>query len=430
MIRRIVLAGCNHKTAPVELRERLSLYGRSPLELLHNLRSVAQMEECAALSTCNRTEIYGISDDADWEETLLNYLAHQADERPGALQPHLYFNEGATAVRHLFQVASGLDSMVPGEGQILGQVRDTLRQAEEAGSAGTLVRALLESALACGKRARTETGIGRGAVSISMAAVQLAQQIFENLKGSTVLLIGAGETAESAARIFSELPGKPSLLVCNRSSGRAEELAGALSARAVSWDDRVGALRQADVVIASTGSPTPVISAAEVQAARRGRRGKPLFLIDIAVPRDIDPAAADLDDVYLYNIDDLQSVIDENLSLRQGEAAQVGEIVDQEVHRFQVWLASLDVGPTIKQLQLLSDAIVAGEWNRVGSRLGHLSQRDRETVDTLVRGVVNKLIRPTILHLREAASDGNGYRQVEQVRTIFGLSKDQPEEME
>lgn len=420
---RVILAGCSHKTAPVALRERLSLYGRSAGEMIHAVRDAAHLAECAVVSTCNRTEVYGVAGEGDWEEEILDYLARLSGERPASLQAHLYFNEGSTAVRHLFTVASGLDSMVPGEGQILGQVREALREADQAGAAGTFIRALFESALACGKRARTETQIGRGAVSVSLAAVQLAQQIFENLRGHTVALFGAGETAETTARIFSELPGRPSLLVCNRSGDRAADLGSRLGAEVQSWEDRRRVLVRADVVIASTGAPEPVISAADVAEAMRKRRGKPLFLIDIAVPRDVEAEVARLDDVYLYNIDDLQGIIQENLSLRHGEAARAAELVDEEVLKFQSWVRGLEVGPTIRKLQEFGSDVVSSEWQRVGTRLSHLPERDREVIQTLLTGVVNKLMRPPILHLKDAAASGNGYEEVEQIRAIFGLTE-------
>lgn len=425
---RVVLVGLSHKTASVELREKLSLYGKSHEEALHGLRDAAGLQECAALSTCNRTEIYGLTREEDWQEQIIEFMARQAGVSPGHLQEHLYNHEGVPAVRHLFRVSAGLDSQVLGEGQILAQVREALQTAQTAGTSGTVVHSLFQNAIACGKRARTETEIGRGAVSISLMAVQLARQIFERLTGRIVLLVGAGETGEQTAKMLLADGAAPKLMVCNRTPERAEALAGQFGGTAVPFEKLTEALVRADIVISSTGAPSAIITAAQVKQATRARRGRPLFLIDIAVPRDIDPVVGDLEDVYLYNIDDLQGLIDRNLQGRRVEAERVEAIVEEEKDRFQAWFRGLEVGPTIQQLQVLATQMVEAEWGRVGGRLSHLNQRDRDMVDTLVRGVVNKMLRPAILHLKDAANSGNGYHEVENVRAIFGLNRPLPVE--
>lgn len=419
---RVVLVGLSHKTASVELREKLSLYGKSHEEALHGLRDAAGFQECAILSTCNRTEIYGLTREEDWQEQLLEFLARQAGVTPGSLQEHLYNYEGVPAVRHLFRVSAGLDSQVLGEGQILGQVRDALQTAQSAGTAGTVVHTLFQHAIACGKRSRTETEIGRGAVSISLMAVQLARQMFERLTGRVVLLVGAGETGEQTAKMLLADGAAPKLLVTNRTADRAEALASQFGGAAIPFEKLGEALVRADIVISSTGAPTAVITQPQVKQAIRARRGRPLFLIDIAVPRDIDPAVGDVEDVYLYNIDDLQGLVDRNLEGRKLEASKVDAIVEEDKDRFQAWFRGLEVGPTIQQLQAFASQIVENEWGRVGGRISHFSQRDRDAVETLLRGVVNKLLRPPILHLKEAANSGNGYHEVEHVRAIFGLN--------
>jgi glutamyl-tRNA reductase len=425
---RVVLTGISHKTAPVELREKLSLYGRSQAETLHGLRNATGLQECAALSTCNRTEIYGLTREDDWQEQVLEFLARHAGVSPGHLQEYLYAHEGTPAVRHLFRVACGLDSMVMGEGQILGQVKDALRCAQECGTSGAVVNTLFQNAITCGKRARTETGIGRGAVSVSLAAVQLAKQIFQRLDGRLILLLGAGETGEETARMLlvgtpAELGHHPpKMLVCNRTPERAEALAGQFGGSALPFEKMADGLARADIVISSTGAPRPIITKAHLRAAMRARRGRPLFLIDIAVPRDVEAEAAeDLDDVYLYNIDDLKGVVDKNVAGRQAEAERVEALVEDELEKFRSWQRSLEVVPTIRQLQELFQRTAQGECERAGTRLAHLSPEDREAVETLVRGVAKRLQQPLILHLKEAAASGNGYHEVEQIRAIFGL---------
>ncbi len=418
---RVVVVGLSHRTAPVELREKLSLYGRSTGEALNSLLSASHFDECAIISTCNRTEIYGAARSEDWLEPVLELMAAQAGVNPGKLQDHLFSFEGTPAARHLFRVAAGLDSMVVGEGQILAQVKDALVAAQSAGTAGTMMHGLFQHAIGAGKRARSETEIGRGAVSISLAAVHLAKQIFQRLKDRTVLLLGAGETAEQTAKMLIAEAGSPRLLVCNRTLGRAQDLAGQFGGSVLAWENLSTGLATADIVITSTGAPEPVISVDLLRAAMRARRGRALFLIDIAVPRDVDPQASKLDDVYLYNIDDLQSVVASSLAGRQSEIARVESLLEEDLARFQTWVSGLSVGPTIRQLQEFGRGILDSELNRVGGRLSHLSERDREVVNTLLQGVVNKLLRPSILHLRSAAETGSGYHEIEHVRAVFGL---------
>lgn len=421
---RVVLTGLSHKTAPVQLREKLSLYGRSSQDVLHGLRDAAHVAECAILSTCNRTEVYGLTREEDCEEQILEFLGGLAGVRPGQLQPHLYAFEGTLAVRHLFRVSAGLDSMIVGEGQVLAQVKDALQSAQEAGTSGTIIHTLLQHAITAGKRARSETEIGRGAVSISLAAVHLAKQVFQRLNGRVVLLLGAGETGEQTAKMLLSEGDSPQLLVCNRTSERAEAVAQQFGGTAMGYDRLGDALVRADIVISSTGAPHAVITPTLLKPAMRARRGRPLLLIDIAVPRDVDPEVGELDDVYLYNIDDLQGVVDKGLAGRQQEIGRVEELLDEDLRKFQAWMRGLEVGPTIGQLQAMATQIVEAEWGRVGGRLSHLTDRDRDVVDTLVRGVVNKLLRPPILHLKQAADSGNGYHEVESVRAIFGLNQD------
>jgi glutamyl-tRNA reductase len=314
--------------------------------------------------------------------------------------------------------------MVVGEGQILAQVREMLQTAQDSGTTRTILHKLCQSALEAGKRARTETEIGRGAVSISLAAVQLARKIFQRLDGRLILLLGAGETGEQTAKMLVQDDAKSRLLVCNRTHDRAVALAERFGGTAVPFERLDEALTRADIVISSTGAPRPIVTVAQVRQAMRARRGKPVLLIDIAVPRDVEPRVEDLDDVYLYNIDNLQDVVQDNLAGRQVEATRVEELVEEEVAKFQVWMRGLEVAPTIRQLTTMAAGIIDSEFARVGGRLSHLSQRDRDVVETLLRGVVNKLQHPVIMHLKDAAGTGNGYHEVEQVRAMFGLGRE------
>lgn len=393
--------------------------------MLHGLRDATRLTECAVLSTCNRTEVYGITNEEDWQEQILGFLARQGAVSSGYLQDHLYSYERTPAVRHLFRVSAGLDSMVMGEGQILSQVKETLQTAREVGTAGSVLNTFFQYAITLGKRARTDTEIGKGAVSVSLAAVQLARQIFSRLDGREVLLIGAGEMGEQTARMLLTAHGTggegPKLRVCNRTLERAEGLAVQFGGTVVPYDRLEEALTRADIVISSTGSREPLITTEMMRRVMRVRRGRRLFLIDIAVPRDVQPTVAELDDVYLYNIDDLREAVDKGLAARQAEAAKVEALIDEELRRFQGWLRGLEVSPTIQQLQQLKESIIAGELQRAGGRLSELSPEQRDAVDLLVRSVANKLVLPTIIHLKEAADSGNGYHEVENIRTIFRL---------
>jgi glutamyl-tRNA reductase len=363
-----------------------------------------------------------------WQERLFQNLAAQAGVSEARLQPHLYCLEGTPAVRHLFRVASGLDSMVMGESQVLSQVKDALGFAQQAGTAGAVLHGLLRRAIETGKRVRTETEIARGAVSISWAAIQLAQQIFgrsgAGQKTRTALIVGAGETGERTARLLLAEKISSRLLVCNRTWERAAELAGSLGGEAIPFERLADALARADMVITSTGAQRPILTRAMLRQTVHARRGRPIFLIDIGVPRDVEPEVADLDDLFLYNIDDLQAVVDKSLALRQSEVERVDAIIEEEVHRFLAWLRTQEVGPTISALQRQAEQIRGREMEQLRARLAHLSPEEFQQVEAAVRGVVNKLLHRPMIHLRSAAASGNGYHEVESVRAIFGLDEE------
>jgi glutamyl-tRNA reductase len=433
---RLVLTGISHKTAPVELRERLAVTagadGQPVHEALRRLLPAVPVDECALIATCNRTEAYAVlgagrsdlhAGEAGWQERMLVFFAEHGGLPAPRLQPHLYCFEGAPAARHLFRVACGLDSMILGEAQIQAQVKEGLLRAQEAGTGGKVIDALFRAALTTGKRAREETEITRGAVSVSLAAVEMARQIFGRLQGHTALVLGAGETSEQTARLLIDAGIDSRLLVCNRTLERAQAVVGQFGGMAFAFEDLPHALLHADIVISSTGAPNAILRRETVRQAMRQRRGRPLFLIDIAVPRDVEPNVGELDDVFLYNIDDLHAVVDKNLAVRQSEVERVEGIIEDEVARFQGWTRGLAVAPTIGDLQRKAESIAQAELSRLGGKLSHLSDRDRDVVATLVHGVVNKVLRDPILHLREAASSGDGHDTVEVIRAAFALDE-------
>jgi glutamyl-tRNA reductase len=401
----LVLVGTSHRLAPVEVRERVALDLDAAAGLAQQL---ADGGEAVCLSTCNRTELYLAHADPD-----------QAEKRAGAAlgegEIELYRLRGEAAALHLFRVAAGLDSLVPGEGEILGQVRD----AYEAGACGPVLDRLFRQALHAGKKVRSETAIGESPASISSAAAALAQQVFGELDGCRVLLIGAGEVSELAARSLAAR-GASIAAVSSRTPERAESLAGRFDGRAVRFDQLDDELAEADVVVSATSTPGYVLTAEQIPE----RKGRPLFLIDLAVPRDVDPAAAELDGCYLYDIDDLQAVVSESLSGRWREAARAEALVADEVGRFRDWQASLDVVPAIASLRERAESIRSGELAKAEGRLGGLSESERRTVESLTTQIVNKLLHVPIVRLKEAAAtDGAGY--VEAARHLFGLGEEE-----
>lgn len=405
---RVLAVGMNHRTAPVALRERLAVDAASCERVLDRLRELPAVAEAVVLSTCNRVELYTAARHAgEARRQLLQFLAGWAGLPAGELEPHLYWYDDGAAARHLFRVAAGLDSMVVGESQVLGQVRDAYQLAAGRGACGKVLHALFQHALAVGKRARAETAISQHAVSVSYVAVELARKVFGDLGGRQVLLIGAGETAELAARSLAE-QGGCDLVVANRTLERGRDLAHAYGGRAVPLEELARVLPECDVVISSTGAGRPVLSAETVRETMRRRRQRPLLLIDIAVPRDIEPEAGRLDNVFLYDIDDLQTVVDANLRLRREEARKVEAMIDEQAREFEGWLHSLDVVPLIRSLREKAEAMRQREVARAFRKLPHLSERDRQVIDGLTRLIVNKLLNDPMVRLKEAVAGGEG----------------------
>jgi glutamyl-tRNA reductase len=408
---KLTLAGVSHHRAPIELRERVALD-------LEACRLLAQRlgGEAVVLSTCNRTELY-LAGEEDAEELAVTTLAELADDREGELAAALYRLRDDAAALHLFRVAAGLDSLVPGEGEILGQVRSAF----EAGSPGPFLDRLFRQALHAGRRVRLETAIGESPASVPSAAAALAQQVFGDLTGHRVLVLGAGKISEAAAR---NLVSRGALIggVANRSVANGEELARRLGAKALALDAVAGELEQADVVVSATAASGQVLSRDAVAAALRARKGRPLLLVDLAVPRDLDPAINELDGCFLYDVDDLEAVVMETLSGRRGEAAAAERLVAQEAERFRDWHASLDVVPTIASLRALVEEIRDSELAKAG---GRLSERERRHVESVTSQILAKLLHLPTIRMKEAAAAADGVVYADVVRHLFGLGEEE-----
>ena len=393
---KLTLAGVSHHKAPIELRERVALDLGACRALAAGLDG-----EAVVLSTCNRTELYLVQDEHA-EELAVATLADLAGERGDDLAAALYRLRDEAAALHLFRVAAGLDSLVPGEGEILGQVKT----AYERGSAGPLLDRLFSHALHAGKKVRTDTAIAESPGTTSSAAAALAAQVFGNLDGSRIAIVGAGKIGTLAARRLIKR-GARLTFVANRTAERGAQLAEQLGGDPIPLE-RIGeAIRTADILVSSTSSPELVLGKEEVADALQARKGRPLLLIDLAVPRDLDPAINDLPDCYLYDIDDLEAVVQETLHGREDEFAKAEAIAVSEGWRFRDWLASLHAVPAIRSARERAEAIRRGELAKASSRLQGLSEREREAVDSLTSRIVNKLLHEPILHLKETAAAEN-----------------------
>ncbi len=415
----IVVVGLSHKTAPLEVREALAFAKEGLVEALGRLRSEVGLAEAMVLSTCNRVEIYGRANEAV-APALVSFLADYHRRPAGELDPFLYRLEGEQAVRHAFRVAASLDSMVLGEPQILGQVKEAYQAAEKAGALGSVLNALRNRSIAAAKRARTETGIGENAVSVSYVAVELARKIFGELQDRSVLLVGAGKMSELAARHLVR-SGARATVLGGRTFEKAEQLAAALGGTAAPFESLRAELMKADIVISGTGAPGIVIRAEDIQAASVGRRGRPLFLIDIAVPRDIDPEAAKLSGVFLYDLDDLKSVAEANLRERQKEAAAAEALVEHEVNEFLEWRRSLEVVPVLVELRRRADEIRRAEVEKARKRLGPMTPEQEEALEAMTSAIVNKLLHAPTVHLKEIASNGHASEHMGLIRKLLGL---------
>jgi glutamyl-tRNA reductase len=416
----LLVVGVSHRTAPLAVREALAFPPARLEEALVRVRGDAGLAEAMILSTCNRVEVYGqaLAGSAP-AGSVVRFLEAYHGRADGALGPFVYAVSGEAAVRHAFRVAASLDSMVIGEPQILGQVKEAYEIAEGAKSLGPNLSALRNRSLSAAKRARSETRIGQNAVSVSSVAVELARKIFGSLKDRAVLLVGAGKMSELSARQLVA-GGARATVLGGRTFQKADELAAALGGRAAPFEALQAELEKADVVISSTGAPHTVIRREDVAAAVRRRR-RPLFLIDIAVPRDVEPDVRDLANVFLYDLDDMKAVADANLRERRKEAAAAEVIVEAEVRAFLEWQKSLDVVPLLADLRQRAEAIRRSELERARTRLGPLNPEQEAALDAATSAIVNKLLHPPTAHLREVAKNGQASEVIDVVRRLFGL---------
>src|SRR5215813_13916431 len=418
----IVLIGVNHKTAPVEVRELLAFSDSACTESLRALVDGELLREGLIVSTCNRVEIVTATANdrlSQGIERVTEFLSSSRNLAREAFLPHLYQHIDDQAVRHLFRVTSSLDSMVVGEPQVLGQVRRAYSQALEAGTAGRILNRLIHHAFHAAKRVRAETGIAVSAVSISYMAVELGKKIFGSLQGRTVLLIGAGEMAELSARHLLNA-GVARVLVTNRTESAAARLATEFGGEAVNFNRFADHLPEADIVICSTGADEYVVTAAQAQAALGKRRNRPAFFIDISVPRNIDPAIGRLPNLFVFDIDDLESVISSNIREREHEAQRAELIVDSEVMQFQQALRALDIGPTLGALRNKLQDIARAELDKQRSKLGPLTSEQEKAVESLLMSTVKKISHPVLSHLRRAYGAGEK-EDIQAWRASFGL---------
>jgi len=418
---KLLLTGVSHKTAPVEVREGLAFHEDSLPAALHGLKSCEGISEAVILSTCNRVEIMiTTADNADPRAIVESFLADQKTVDPASIAPNLYRHEGREAIHHLFRVASSLDSMVIGEPQILGQLKAAYAAAKEAGTVCGWLDSLLTRAFGVAKRVRSETGIGQMAVSVSYAAVELARKIFGSLSHRTVMIVGAGKMSELAARHLRR-SGADHVFVTNRTHERAVEMAKLFQGTPVEYTRFTAMLPEVDILIASSGAPHYILHKDEMQRVISARRNKPMFLIDIAVPRNIDPAINDLDNVFLYDIDDLKEVVEANLRERSKEAERAEALVEEEVERMMVRLKVAEVTPTIMGLQEQLEQMRAAEVEKVRHKYGPFTPEMEQALEAATRGMINKIAHGPISELRNQAGQPDGAHAIAVVKKIFHL---------
>lgn len=421
----IIVVGLSHKTAPIEIREKLAVPPSRLGEALHRLSGYPAIKEGLLLSTCNRVEVYAVVDEVEAGYAGVQaffadtHLALSSDE----LTPHLYWHTGERAITHLFRVASSLDSMVVGEPQILGQLKDAFDAALAHKSSGMILNRVVKKAISVAKRVRTETRIAEAAVSVSYAAVELAKKIFSNLGEKSVLLVGAGEMAKLAAQHLVN-NGVRRVMITTRDAMSAIDLAKRFNGTPIPFEDFRQEMAEADIVLCSTGASHYLIRTEDVQRAVRLRMNRPIFLIDISVPRNIDPAVKEIDNAFLFDIDDLELRVEQNREERRREAGKAERLVGEEVDVIRQWMKSLEVTPTIVALRKRAEEIKQAELERALGRLKHLSPQDREAIEALAGAVVNKLLHGPVITLKAEADSASGALFIEAARRFFSLAEE------
>ena len=421
----LLLVGVSHRTAPVELRERLDFQIRGLPAALQAIAACQATREAVVVSTCNRAEIYTACDDVERARGELVSMVRDFHGVDGAtLEAHVYHVADLEVARHLFRVAAGLDSLVVGEPQILGQVKEALSAATAERTAGPLLTRLFHSSFGVGKRVRTETSLGSGAVSIGFAAVALARKIFGDLEGRNVLVVGAGEMGKLTA-LHMKSQGVSRITIVSRTMAHATRTAEAIGGASVApWEDMDAALSASDIVITATGAAAPILTKARIEAVMRTRRNRPLFLIDIALPRDVEAAAGEIEQVFLYNIDDLQTTVRENMARRESETARSQAIVDEEVDKFAAWLRARGAIPTVVALRTHFEQVWRSELHRLEPKMSSLSPEARQRVEDITRLVVEKLLLTPTEQLKALGGDTDTLAaHAEALRRLFGLDQ-------
>ncbi|MDQ6418645.1 glutamyl-tRNA reductase [Paenibacillus sp. LHD-117] len=411
----IIAVGLNYRTAPVEVREKFTFAERELPDALKALMGTKSIMECVIVATCNRTELYAVVD----RHQLCGHYIRSFMEKWFKLPRehftnHLYMYEDEAAIRHLFKVTSGLDSMVIGETQILGQVKSAFLQAQDMKTTGTVFNMLFKQAVTMAKRAHSETMIGESAVSVSYAAVELGKQIFGHFNRKTVMIIGAGETGELTAKhLYAN--GAERILVVNRTFERAAQIADKFGGKPLSLEEAIQKLPETDIIISSTGSEGYVLNRSQVAEAMKRRKSKPLFMIDIAVPRDLDPSIAAVENVFLYDIDDLEGIVESNLEQRRQEAAKIDVMIAEEMAQFEQWYKTLGVVPLIRALQTKAADIHDETMNSLSNKLPDLSERELKVIRKLTKSMINQMMQDPILRIKEMA----GEKRAEEAMDIF-----------
>ena len=423
---KVFVVGLNHKIADVDVREKLAFNGPKLVEGLIKFKELPEVQEAIILSTCNRVELYANVNDAKRAfESTKTFLSEFHNLNRGSLDNALYIYDDINAIRHIFRVASSLDSMVVGEPQILGQLKDAFELALTKKTTGILLNKLMKKAISVAKRVRTDTRIAENAVSISFAAVELAKKIFTDLSRRVFMLLGAGEMAELAARHLIG-SGVKEVLVSNRTYERACELASEFNGRPVKFDDFIQEMVRTDIIICSTGAPHYIITKSQMQKVMKERKQRQVFIIDISVPRNIDPEINGLDNVYLYNVDDLQGVVDANMFERQKEAEKAEKIIEEELETFLKWQSSLDSVPTIVALREKAEEIKKEELDKLFHKIQGIGEKEKEAIEYMATALMNKLIHPPTAALKEDSENKDAL--VAAIRRLYGINGEKNED--